>query len=115
MRDQTGRWDAAGQTRTVLLAGGGSLQEELTSVDPPRSFGYRLTGVSGPMALLGRPVDGRMGLRPGGGGTEVTWRWTIYRKSPLTAWALPAVRQDLEGLRAAGAGDLSAALTAALR
>ena len=51
VRDQTGAWDAAGQTRTVFLAGGGSMREELTSVDPPRSFGYLLTKIRGPMTL----------------------------------------------------------------
>jgi Polyketide cyclase / dehydrase and lipid transport len=48
VREQTGAWDAAGQTRTVRLAGGASMHEELIGVDPPRSFGYRLTKLSGP-------------------------------------------------------------------
>lgn len=34
VRDQTGAWDAAGQTRVVMMVGGGSVREELTSVDP---------------------------------------------------------------------------------
>jgi Polyketide cyclase / dehydrase and lipid transport len=36
--DQTGDWDAVGKTRTVVLTGGGSMREQLTSYDPPRSF-----------------------------------------------------------------------------
>ena len=53
VRDQTGAWDAAGQTRNVRLAGG-SLREELTNVDPPTSFGYRLGDVKG----LGTTLEG---------------------------------------------------------
>ncbi|HEV7579406.1 MAG TPA: SRPBCC family protein, partial [Mycobacterium sp.] len=81
VRDQTGAWDAAGQTRTVLLAGGGSTREELTSVEPPRSFGYRLGNVTGPMALLVDHVLGEWIFTPVAGGTEVTWRWDIHPKS----------------------------------
>src|SRR3979411_2044992 len=43
VNDQTGDWDAIGKTRTVVLTGGGSMREELTSFDPPRSFGYTLS------------------------------------------------------------------------
>src|SRR6201746_2072498 len=35
--DQTGDWDAIGKTRTVVLTGGGSMREQITSHDPPRS------------------------------------------------------------------------------
>src|SRR5258708_27939514 len=64
VREQTGQWDAAGQTRTVLLAGGGRTREELTSVDPPRSFGYRLSRITGPMALFVHHVLGDSILTP---------------------------------------------------
>ncbi|KKC05451.1 SRPBCC family protein [Mycobacterium nebraskense] len=88
VREQTGAWDAAGQSRTIILVGG-SARENLTSVDPPRSFGYRLTQIHGPMALLVGSVTGEWTFTPAGGGTEITWRWTIYPKSPLSAPGLP--------------------------
>ena len=112
VREQTGGWDAAGQTRTVLLAGGGSTREELTSVDPPRSFGYRLTNVTGPMALLVDHVLGEWIFASAGDGTEVTWRWNIHSKSPLTSWLLPVFGRLWKGYARKALRDLATTLTA---
>ncbi|HTQ17501.1 SRPBCC family protein [Mycobacterium sp.] len=90
VRDQTGDWDAAGQTRVITMVGGGSVDEELTSVDPPGSFAYTLSGVKGPMAALVSSVDGKWSFAPAGTGTLVTWQWTIHAKSGLVAPLLPA-------------------------
>ncbi len=111
VRDQTGAWDAAGQTRTVVLAGGGSTREELTSVDPPHSFGYRLGNVTGPMALLVDHVLGEWIFTPAAGGTEVTWRWDIHPKSALAALALPLFATMWKGYARQALRDLSATLT----
>jgi Polyketide cyclase / dehydrase and lipid transport len=88
VRDQTGEWDAAGRSRTLILVGG-SLREDLTRVEPPRSFGYRLSEIKGPMALLVGSVTGVWTFTTVGGGTEITWRWTIFPRSPLAAPGLP--------------------------
>lgn len=87
--DQTGEWETVGQTRTVNLVGGGSMREELTSVDAPRSFGYTLTDVKGPLAPLVSRVEGEWIFTPAGTGTEVTWRWTIHPRSAVAARAMP--------------------------
>lgn len=42
MRNQTGTWDAASQSRTVLLSDGSSAQEALTAYRFPSHFAYRL-------------------------------------------------------------------------
>src|ERR1700710_723842 len=55
---QSGTWGEVGQTRTVLLAGGGSMREELTQVERPRAFGYTITDVTGPMKPLVARVEG---------------------------------------------------------
>ncbi|MBW0015347.1 SRPBCC family protein [Mycobacterium sp.] len=88
VRDQTGDWDAPGRSRRLIMPGG-SVREELNSVDPPRSFGYRLTDITGPMALLIGSVTGVWNFDQVGDGTEITWRWTIYPKSRLAGPALP--------------------------
>ena len=103
VQEQAGAWDAAGQTRIVRLAGGASMREELTSVEPPRSFGYRLTQISGPMALLVDHVVGEWTFAPAAGGTEITWRWDIHPKSLLTSWALPLFGRVWKGLKGVGA------------
>jgi hypothetical protein len=89
VRDQTGEWDAAGQTRTVTMVGGGSMREKLTSVDPPRSFGYTLSNIKGPLAALVGSIDGTWSFTPAGTGTTVTWQWILHPKSGVTAPALP--------------------------
>ncbi len=89
VRNQSGSWDAVGRTRTVVLTGGGSMREELTSYDPPRSFGYTLSDIKGPLGSLLGAVDGRWSFEPVGTGTEVTWRWTVQPRSALTAPLMP--------------------------
>ncbi len=110
VRDQTGGWDAAGQTRTVVLAGGGSMREELTSVDPPRSFGYTLTGIKGPLAPLVSSVDGEWGFTRVGDRTDVTWRWTIHPRSALAVLVMPVFGRVWKGYARRALEELSAQL-----
>lgn len=85
VRDQVGEWSSAGQTRTVLLTGGGSMREELTGVDAPNSFSYRLSGITGVMAPLVDHIDGRWGFEADGDQvTVVTWRWTLHPRHTIT-------------------------------
>src|SRR5690349_21950935 len=58
VRDQAGPWGTPGQTRTVLLAGGGSMRETLVEVRPPNLFSYHLDEITGPMKALASSVDG---------------------------------------------------------
>lgn len=97
VREQTGDWDAAGQTRVVAMVGGGSVQEKLTSVDPPNSFAYTLSGVKGAMAPLVSSIDGKWSFTPAGTGTNVTWQWTIHAKSDLAAPLLPVLGRMWQG------------------
>ncbi|MCI4674810.1 SRPBCC family protein [Candidatus Mycolicibacterium alkanivorans] len=94
---QTGDWSTIGQTRTISLVGGGGMRETLTSVDPPRSFGYTLNDVRGAMAPLIGHVEGEWVFAPRGTGTKVTWRWTLHPKSALTAPALPVFARIWRG------------------
>jgi polyketide cyclase/dehydrase/lipid transport protein len=112
VRAQTGAWDAAGQTRTVRLAGGGGMREELTSVEAPRSFGYRLTEISGPMALLVDHILGEWVFGPVADGTDVTWRWDIRARSPVTSWLLPLLGRTWKGYARQALRDLETTLTA---
>jgi Polyketide cyclase / dehydrase and lipid transport len=108
VREQEGEWGIAGQTRVVAFKGGGGMHEELTSVDPPRSFGYVITGITGPLGLLVGRAEGEWTFTPSGSATTVTWHWNIYAASALTAPLLPVLgvlwkgyaRQSLEALAA---------------
>jgi hypothetical protein len=106
VRDQTGDWNTVGQSRTILLTGGGSMREQLTSYAAPHSFGYALSEFKGPLAPLVGGVDGLWSFEPAGTGTKVTWRWTIRPRTALSAPLVPVfgklwmgyARQSLEAL-----------------
>jgi hypothetical protein len=80
---QDGEWDSVGQVRTVHLADGGSMREELKTVDPPREFTYQLTDVTGPMKPLAESVDGTWHFDPRGTGCQITWTWVIHPRSAI--------------------------------
>jgi hypothetical protein len=87
---QEGEWTTAGQSRIVHLADGGSLREELVSVDAPSAFTYRLTEVTGPMRPLASHIDGAWTFEPAGTGTRITWAWTIHpRNATVGSVTLP--------------------------
>jgi hypothetical protein len=111
VRDQTGEWDAPGRTRVVVLTGGGSMHEELTSLDPPHSFGYALTGITGPLGLLVGSADGKWSFAASGPATTVTWRWNIHARSALTAPLLPVLGLLWKGYARQSLETLSALLT----
>jgi hypothetical protein len=90
VREQTGDWLTVGETRTLKLAGGGSVREELLRIDAPDSFGYQLSDIKGPLSALVSRVDGEWTFTPAGTGTKVTWRWTLHPRSVLAVPVLPA-------------------------
>jgi hypothetical protein len=84
IRGQTGQWNSVGETREIVLAGGGGMQEKLTLVDPPRAFGYTIDSLRGPLSPLIDHVEGLWSFGPSGTGTQVTWKWTLYPRSIFT-------------------------------
>lgn len=111
VRDQSGAWDAVGQTRTILLSGGGSMAETLTSYDEPHSFGYALSDIKGPMAPLARAVRGEWLFEAlpaaQGTGTKITWRWTVHPRTGLSAPLLPVFGRLWKGYAAQSLARLS--------
>ena len=93
VRDQVGEWGTGiGQTRRIRMSDGGAVLETLTSLDPPLSFGYRLSEIGGPMKLLVAGLSGTWAFAAADGGTRVTWSWDVDARSALTAPALVALR-----------------------
>jgi uncharacterized protein YndB with AHSA1/START domain len=84
-----GPWGQVGYVRTVRMADGAAVREELTRVDRPRAFGYTLSEVSGPMKFLASRVDGLWSFAPADGGTQVTWEWIVHPASAFAAPLLP--------------------------
>jgi hypothetical protein len=89
VRDQDGAWGRPGQTRTVMLSGGGSMREELREVRPPGRFAYHLDEITGPMKALVRSVDGSWEFERAGTGVRITWSWTVHPRGRVGALAMP--------------------------
>jgi len=90
VREQRGVWGEAGQTRVVVTSDGGTMREQLVTVDPPHSFSYRLSEITGPMRPLVDSIDGTWEFEPKGTGTLVTWRWRL-RPTRIGVYAMPPV------------------------
>lgn len=84
-------WGTVGQTRTLMLAGGGSTIEELTKVDSPHSFAYHVGNIKGPLSFVASGIDGEFEFMPNGTDTKTTWRWKVYPRSVLAAPAVVAL------------------------
>ncbi|MBI5604313.1 MAG: SRPBCC family protein, partial [Deltaproteobacteria bacterium] len=85
-KKQTGAWDGAGQTRTVLLADGSSVQEMLTKYDLPNYFSYNVSHFTGILRLLTIEADGEWWFSSTPSGeTHIEWRYAFKAKSFLTA------------------------------
>ena len=105
VRDQRGTWGSVGQTRTVVLADGGTMREELTEVVDGHRFGYRISDVTGPMKALVGSLDGTWAFTRSAP-DRITWTWTVRPASSAAGLARPVferlwpgyARQALDGL-----------------
>jgi hypothetical protein len=86
---QDGAWGTVGQTRTIKLSDGGTMREELTTVDAPGEFGYRITDITGAMRPLVASVEGRWAFDAVGTGVRITWEWTVHPASSVAELAMP--------------------------
>lgn len=86
-RDQTGAWDGAGQTRTVLLSDGSSAQEALTAYHHPAHFAYTVQGFTGILRFLAKEARGEWWFEqhPITRDTAIRWKYEFISRSPLLA------------------------------
>jgi hypothetical protein len=106
VRDQSGDWDVAGQTRQLMLSDGGSVIEHTTNVDRLEFFAYDLTDFQ---KLFGAIVEGARAewtFSAAPTGTLIRWRYTFHARpgfGPLLAaivrllWG-PYMRRVLPGI-----------------
>lgn len=85
--DQTGPWDAAGRTRTVVFSDGSSARESLTEYEYPNRFAYRITEFTGALRFLTREARGEWWFEtlPGQSATTVRWRYEFFSRSRMLA------------------------------
>jgi Polyketide cyclase / dehydrase and lipid transport len=86
---QNGVWGTAGQQRTVVFAGPGSVQEHLVAIDRPHEFRYELSRPTGPMALLITRVHGTWAFSPVNAGTRITWAWEVEARNRMAQAVMP--------------------------
>lgn len=82
--NQSGAWDAPGQSRRVQLSDGGSACERLTDFQRPRSFAYQADEFTGVLGRLSDQARGRWRFLPADGGTMIDWRCEFHSRSALT-------------------------------
>lgn len=88
--DQTGAWDAAGQTREIHLADGSHVHETIDAVDRPSRFNYTVGPFSGLIGKLVLHAKGEFVFEDMNDGTYVRWTYTWFAKpgaQPIV-WAL---------------------------
>lgn len=94
IQDQTGDWDAAGQTRQINLKDGSHVMEKIDVYERPGYFGYTVGPFSGFNRFVMSHADGQFWFEPVDGGTEIRWSYTWHAKNALVlpiAWMLTRV------------------------
>lgn len=92
VEDQDGRWDTVGRARTVVLADGMRVREQITFSDPTNGapaegqarFGYTVSGFSGPLSWLVSEARGFWVFEGQGNQTKITWTYQFQPTSALT-------------------------------
>lgn len=91
VREQQGAWETPGQTRVFQTSDGGTMREEMITIDRPNGFANRLTVLSGPFRPLVSTIEESWAFRPVGEGTEATWEWNLYPRSAVGKLLVPVV------------------------
>jgi uncharacterized protein YndB with AHSA1/START domain len=84
VREVTGEpddWGTVGQSRTIVMADGGSVRETLTWVDRPSSYAYVLDDIHGRLRPFVSTVDGAWTITPVDSGARVEWAWTMHAQT----------------------------------
>ena len=115
VRDQTGGWDAVGQTRLLVLSDGGTIVETLRWAEAPL-FSYDLARFTGLFGMLVAHAHSEWAVVDEGGHSTIVWTYSFTSRrgrGPVIAaivrfaWA-PYMRRVLPAIAAwtvDGAGD----------
>src|ERR1700712_3774746 len=81
VRNQTGKWDAPGQTRQLMLSDGGWVVEHTTNVEPYGFFAYNLTDFQKIFGKLVWMARAEWTFTEVDGGTNIHWSYTFFPKN----------------------------------
>ena len=94
--ENTGPWDRPGSARLIHLADGSSVREQVTDLDRPRFFAYRVWDFGNPIVRrLADEARGEWTFAAVPGGTQVTWTYTFRAKNRWAAVPLSGIAQLL--------------------
>jgi len=87
VENQTGSWNGAGQTRTVILSDGSTARELLTRYDHPRYFSYTVSNFSGVLRFLTISANGEWWFETSQHphSTFVKWSYAFNSRSAIVA------------------------------
>lgn len=113
VREQSGPWETAGETRTIVLADGGTMHERLTLARRPDRFCYEIDAVTGMLQPIVAQVEGEWSFTSAGTGVRITWTWRVHPAGRLGELAGPVLsrlwhgyaRQAFERLEGLLVGD----------
>jgi hypothetical protein len=97
VRDQTGKWDAPGQTRQLMLSDGGWVIEQTTNVEPFGFFAYNLSNFQKIFGLLVESARAEWTFSEVAGGTNIHWSYTFFAKNAGAKPVLAAIVRLLWG------------------
>jgi hypothetical protein len=80
VRDQSGDWDAAGQTRQLMLSDGGSVVEHTTDVDRFEFFAYNLSDFQKLFGVIVEGARAEWTFSAAPNGTLIRWRYTFHAR-----------------------------------
>lgn len=81
-----GPWERPGADRIVFLKGGGTVHEQIESIDRPTAYRYRIDDFRMGLKYLASTGEGSWVFTPlGTDSTRVSWTYTFEALSPLTA------------------------------
>ena len=96
VENQSGAWNAVGQTRTVRLADDTTAREEITFYEAPTRFGYNVSDWSGALKFLAREAKSEWKFSEvAPGQTRIVWNYSFAPRSMWTAWLLWPIVQGL--------------------
>ncbi len=86
--NETQKWNTDGLVRTVFFDDGNTAQEELTFVDSPNYFSYKITNFTSPLRFLINQINGTWKFDYTKDVVNIVWTYQLVPKNNLCEWII---------------------------